>query len=119
MDANVDIVIDCQDIATLMDFWGAALGYRKIGIQGEYGLLLPDDKAYPPVILQRVPEPKTAKTRVHFDIRVDDVETKATELEALGAQRIDVGQPADAHFIPMADPEGNEFCVCPGVPLSW
>lgn len=82
-------------------------------------MLLPDDPTYPPVILQRVPEPKTAKTRVHFDIRVDDVEAKASELERLGATRIDVGQPVDAPFIPMADPEGNEFCVCPGVPLSW
>lgn len=82
-------------------------------------MLLPDDPTYLPVILQRVPEPKTAKTRVHFDIRVDDVEAKASELERLGATRIDVGQPVDAPFIPMADPEGNEFCVCPGVPLSW
>ena len=70
------------------------------------------------MILQRVPEPKTSKTRVHFDIRVDDVEAKAHQLEALGARRIDVGQPGDAAFIPMADPEGNEFCVCPGVPLT-
>jgi hypothetical protein len=62
---------------------------------------------------------RSAKTRVHFDIRVDDVEAKAAELETLGATRIDIGQPADAHFIPMADPEGNEFCVCPGVPLEW
>ena len=116
---NIDIVIDCHDVELMLDFWAAALGYRKIGSKDQYGLLLPDDPAYPPVLMQRVPEPKTAKTRVHFDIRVDDVETKATELEALGATRIDVGQPADAAFIPMADPEGNEFCVCPGVPLSW
>ena len=47
-------------------------------------------------------------------LRVDDVDAKATELEALGAKRIDVGQPADADFIPMADPEGNEFCVATG-----
>ena len=116
---NIDIVIDCHDVELMLDFWAAALDYRKIGSKDQYGLLLPDDPAYPPVLMQRVPEPKTAKTRVHFDIRVDDVETKATELEALGATRIDVGQPADAAFIPMADPEGNEFCVCPGVPLSW
>jgi hypothetical protein len=82
-------------------------------------LLLPDNPPYPPVLIQQVPEPKTAKTRVHFDIRVADVEAKAAELERLGATRIDVGQPADAAFIPMADPEGNEFCVCPGVPLTW
>jgi hypothetical protein len=71
------------------------------------------------VVLQRVPEQKVAKSRVHFDIRVDDVETKARELEALRATRIDVGQPSDANFIPMADPDGNEFCVCPGAPLTW
>jgi predicted enzyme related to lactoylglutathione lyase len=115
---NVDIVIDGHDIEPLMDFWAAALGYRKSGTKDQYGLLLPDDPAHPPVIVQRVPEPKTSKTRVHIDLRVDDVETKATELEALGAKRIDVGQPGDAKFIPMADPEGNEFCVCPGVPLA-
>ncbi len=116
---NIDIVIDGHDIELLVDFWAAALGYRKIGVKDQYGLLLPDNPAHPPVILQRVPEPKVAKTRVHFDLRVDDVEAKATELEALGARRIDVGQPADAAFIPMVDPEGNEFCVCPGVPLEW
>ena len=118
-EANIDIVIDGHDIELLVDFWATALGYRKIGVKDQYGLLLPDNPAYPPVILQRVPEPKVAKTRVHFDLRVDDVEAKAVELEALGARRIDVGQPADASFIPMADPEGNEFCVCPGVPLEW
>jgi hypothetical protein len=114
---NVDIVIDCHDVESLLDFWAAALDYRRIGIKDNYGLLLPHDPSHPPVILQRVPEPKIAKTRVHFDLRVEHVEAKAQELEALGARRIDVGQPSDAHFIPMADPEGNEFCVCPGVPL--
>lgn len=56
---------------------------------------------------------------VHFDLRAEDVEAKAKELEALGARRIDVGQPSNAPFIPMADPEGNEFCVCPGFALDW
>jgi hypothetical protein len=116
---NIDIVIDCDDAELLLNFWAAAFGYRNVGSRGQYGLLLSEDPAYPPVLMQRVPETKTAKTRVHFDIRVDDVEAKATELERLGATRIDVGQPADAPFIPMADPEGNEFCVCPGVPLTW
>lgn len=116
---NVDIVIDCHDLEALLGFWASALGYRTVGSEGDHGLLLPDDRSYPPVILQRVPEPKTAKTRVHFDLRVEDVEAKAKELEELGARRIDVGQPEDADFIPMADPEGNEFCVCPGVSLDW
>lgn len=117
--ANVDIVIDCVEIEPLLDFWAAALGYSKVGIRDNYGLLVPENPAHPPVILQRVPEAKSAKTRVHFDIRVDDVESKAVELEALGARRIDLGQPRDCGFVPMADPEGNEFCVCPGVPPEF
>jgi hypothetical protein len=85
---NVDIVIDCHNIELLLDFWAAALDYRKIGSKDQYGLLMPEDPAHPPVILQRVPEPKTSKTRVHFDLRVDDVVAKANELEALGARRM-------------------------------
>jgi hypothetical protein len=117
VEPNVDIVIDCHDLDAQLAFWAAALEYRIVGVKDNYGLLLPSERAYPPVILQRVPEPKTSKTRVHFDLRVADVESKAKALEGLGARRIDVGQPADAEFIPMADPEGNEFCVCPGAPL--
>ena len=32
-------------------------------------------------------------------------------LEELGARRADVGQGADASWVVMADPGGNEFCV--------
>jgi hypothetical protein len=66
---NIDIVIDCHDLPALLDFWSAALGYRKVGIKDNYGLLFPQEPSHPPVLLQRVPEPKTAKIRVHFDLR--------------------------------------------------
>jgi predicted enzyme related to lactoylglutathione lyase len=115
---NVDIVIDCADPETLASFWARALGYRKAGLFEPYFVLLPTVGAHPPVMLQRVPEPKTAKARIHFDLRVDDIEAEAQRLEQLGARRIDVGQGHDPGWITMADPEGNEFCVCPGVPLG-
>ena len=70
------------------------------------------------MILQRVPEPKQGKARIHFDLRVDDVEAEVQRLEGLGARRIDIGQSDDVAWVPMADPEGNEFCVCPGAPLD-
>lgn len=114
---NVDIVIDCADPEALGVFWAAALGYRTVGSRGSFTLLLPAQRAFPPVILQQVPEPKQGKTRVHFDLRVDDVEGEVRRLEALGARRIDVGQ-GEVEWVPMADPEGNEFCVCPGAPLD-
>jgi predicted enzyme related to lactoylglutathione lyase len=114
---NVDIVIDCADPEALAEFWAAALGYTKAGFFDPYFVLLPPVREHPPVMLQRVPEPKAGKARVHFDVRVADVESEAGRLEGLGARRIDIGQGADPGWITMADPEGNEFCVCPGVPL--
>jgi hypothetical protein len=65
-----------------------------------------------------VPEPKRGKARIHFDLRVDNVDAEVLRLESLGARRIEIGQGADVAWVPMADPEGNEFCVCPGVPLD-
>ena len=116
-DANVDIVIDCADPETLAEFWAEALGYDKVGPFDNYYVLAARNREHSPVILQRVPEPKSGKARIHFDLRVPDIEPEAKRLEALGARRIDIGQGDDPGWIAMADPEGNEFCVCPGVPL--
>jgi predicted enzyme related to lactoylglutathione lyase len=116
-DANIDIVIDCSDPETLAEFWAEALGYDKAGLFDNYYVLIARHREHPPVILQRVPEPKTGKARIHFDLRVDDIETEAQRLEAICARRIDIGQGVDPGWIAMADPEGNEFCICPGYPL--
>jgi hypothetical protein len=117
VEPNVDIVIDCANPETLGDFWAEALHYTKAGLFEPYVVLLPAERSHPPVMLQRVPEPKTAKARIHFDLRVPDIESLAQRLEAIGAKRIDIGQGENPGWITMADPEGNEFCVCPGVPL--
>ena len=70
----------------------------------------------PKLLLQRVTEPKVAKNRMHLDIETPDIETEATRLEALGATRVqdDQIQEHGTTWILMADPEGNEFCVCDG-----
>jgi predicted enzyme related to lactoylglutathione lyase len=117
-DPNVDIVIDCADPETLAEFWSAALGYTKVGLFDSYFVLAAPQREHPPVLLQRVPEPKVGKARIHFDLRVPDIETEAQRLEKLGARRIDIGQGEAPGWIAVADPEGNEFCVCPGVPLA-
>jgi hypothetical protein len=115
---NVDIVVDCADPESLAPFWAEALSYRIVACRDQYCLLLPAERAYPPVILQGVPEPKQGTARIHFDLRVDDVAAEVERLETLGATRVDVGQDDDVAWVPMADPEGNEFCVCPGAPLD-
>jgi predicted enzyme related to lactoylglutathione lyase len=54
---------------------------------------------------------KEVKNRLHIDLDPDDQEAEIHRLVALGARRIDVGQPADVPWVVLADPEGNEFCV--------
>jgi len=112
---NVDLVIDCADPERLADFWAEALSYKKIGFLSPYFLLRHEDPSYPPLLLQRVPEAKTVKNRMHLDIRTEDVDGLAARLERLGAKRIAERQEHDSRWITMSDPEGNEFCVCPGV----
>jgi predicted enzyme related to lactoylglutathione lyase len=63
-----------------------------------------------------VPEAKTVKNRMHMDIETADIEAEAARLEGLGARRVDPGTLREhgSQWILMADPEGNEFCVCDG-----
>ncbi len=110
----IGLVLDCRDPDTLAEFWAAALGYVVIGGAGSYVMLLPAGRPGPKLLLQRVPEAKTVKNRMHLDIHAADIEAEASRLETLGARR---AQPAALHehgtsWILMTDPEGNEFCVC-------
>ncbi|HEY5887907.1 MAG TPA: VOC family protein, partial [Acidimicrobiales bacterium] len=70
----------------------------------------------PKLLLQAVPEAKAGKNRMHLDIDVVDIGAEAARLEALGARRVaaDAMHEHDSNWILMADPEGNEFCVCDG-----
>jgi predicted enzyme related to lactoylglutathione lyase len=118
MDANsISLVLDCRDPQVLAQFWAPALGYRDVGSVENYTLLVPDDGAGPRLLLQRVPEAKSAKNRMHLDIHTGDIEVEAARLEQLGAQRVEAEQQSEhGHaWVLMTDPEGNEFCVCDAV----
>ena len=113
---TIGLVLDCEDPRTLADFWAPALGYVPVGEAGAYVVLYPDGRAGPKLLLQQVPEEKAVKNRMHLDIDAVDVEAEASRLEALGARRL-ADEPVHEHgtnWILMADPEGNEFCVCDG-----
>ena len=112
---TMGLVLDCADPQGLAEFWAPALGYANLGVVGSYAVLLPSSgRPGPKLLLQRVPEPKTTKNRMHLDIEASDIESEAARLEALGARRV---QEEHLHehgtaWILMTDPEGNEFCVC-------
>lgn len=107
------IAIDALDPELVADFWCGVLGWRVVEQSDEGISITPRDGAWPTVDILPVPERKTVKNRLHFDLRADEVSTEV-ELERLlelGAHRVDVGQPADASWVVLADPEGNEFCL--------
>ncbi|HZJ26263.1 MAG TPA: VOC family protein [Acidimicrobiia bacterium] len=116
MAGRMGLVLDCADPDTLAVFWSAALGYTNVGSAGSYAMLLPTEGDGPQLLLQRVPEVKSAKNRMHLDIHVADIEAEAKRLAALGAQRLraEVVEEHETHWFLMTDPEGNEFCICDG-----
>lgn len=74
--------------------------------------------ADPGLSILKVPEPKTAKNRLHMDVRVPGhgtpderwarIKAESERLVRAGGAALEV---FDGHHVLMADPEGNEFCV--------
>jgi len=108
------VVLDCQDPVALAPFWTRALGYQVAASVETYVVLLPTEGGGPPFLLQRVPDAKVGKNRMHVDLEVEDIDAEATALVALGATRVS-GSPLEefgTRWITLQDPEGNEFDLC-------
>ena len=108
--------IDCHDPSLLARFWEDALGWRQTYEEGDEVVLeppegSPEDGVVPDLLFFRVPEDKTLKNRLHFDLRPDDQGAEVQRLIRLGARRVSIGQAPDSSWVVLADPEGNEFCV--------
>jgi hypothetical protein len=103
------VTFDCADALLVARFWAAVLG---TDVDDEST----PERAYveapgwggPNMWFVRVPEPKTAKNRMHFDLRAHgSVESEVDRLVLLGATVVRSG----SDLTVMGDPEGNEFCV--------
>jgi hypothetical protein len=132
------VTFDAADPEKLGGFWALALGYvtdpippefesladffRSIGVpEGQMWALVDPDGEGPRLFFQRVPEGKTAKNRVHLDVRVAEPGTAVDERIALReahvARLVEAGasvvtEPLERDgWTVMRDPEGNEFCV--------
>ncbi len=110
------LCIDSADPAKIASFWESALGWRRTLDSPDEVVLEPpegsaEDGIVPDLLFLRVPEGKSAKNRLHLDLRPADQAAEIARLEDLGARRVDIGQDADATWVVLADPDGNEFCV--------
>ena len=99
-----EIVVDSTDPRAIARWWADALGaaYGDKGADEAWVEKIPG-APYDCIVFGSVPEPKTVKNRVHWDVQTDDVQL----LVAAGATVIGT-QP---RWTVMADPEGNEFCA--------
>ncbi|MBD0692957.1 VOC family protein [Streptomyces sp. CBMA123] len=133
------VTFDCAQPERVARFWCEVLGYvvpappKGFATWDEYqASQAPEERdswfactdpsgVGPRLYFQRVPEGKSAKNRVHLDVRVGTglvgeerlavLEAEATRLEALGAVRVQVLYDGHDSCISMQDIEGNEFCV--------
>jgi predicted enzyme related to lactoylglutathione lyase len=117
---------DAADPHRIAAFWAQALGYvDEPGYDNPDGASIIDPDGQGPAIgFLRVPEGKSAKNRMHIDIRVageppwDLVEreklihAKVAQLAAAGATMVrEEFYAGQLGHVVMLDPEGNEFCV--------
>jgi hypothetical protein len=111
-----EIVIDCADHGAVVEFWRAALDYERREVNAQYVALVPStcEAGRPPLLFQKVPEPKTVKNRVHLDLRAESMADEVARLVGLGAVVVAERGLEDVRWTVLADPEGNEFCVSGG-----
>ncbi len=103
------VTFDCREPLVVAAFWAAVLGSNvDEDSNADRAWVEPAGWGGPNLWFQRVPEPKAAKNRQHFDLRaIGDLAAEVDRLRSLGAAVITEGD----DLVVMADPEGNEFCV--------
>ncbi|OYO18230.1 glyoxalase [Enemella evansiae] len=138
------MTFDCTDARAQARFWATALDYEESPppqgwtswedwlrdndvpeAEWNDGAAIRDPEGVRPAIsFLKVPEPKTAKNRIHIDLQVSGgphldqavreqaIRAKTDQLLALGATVLTeaMGPRGLDHYV-LADPEGNEFCV--------
>jgi hypothetical protein len=103
-----ELVIDCVEPRRIAQWWADVFGCGLGGREDNDWWWLTDVPGLPydSWDFVPVPEPKTVKNRIHWDVTTDSVDA----LVAAGAtvlRRPD----DDISWTIMADPEGNEFCA--------
>ncbi|KQZ89919.1 hypothetical protein ASD62_12030 [Phycicoccus sp. Root563] len=102
-----EVVVDCADPGRMARWWGEVLGL-PVGSDQEHDWWWLDagpDAALPfeSLVFVPVPEPRTGKNRVHWDVDTPSIEA----LVAAGARVLE----ERPDWTVLADPEGNVFCA--------
>jgi 4a-hydroxytetrahydrobiopterin dehydratase len=105
---TAEIAIDALDIPAVLPFWRAVFGYTD---ESPHAIVDPAGRG-PAVWFQQMDAPRPQRNRIHIDVTVPDDQAPArleAALAAGGRLLSDAEAPA---FWVLADPEGNEACIC-------
>ena len=116
------LTFDCADPVRVATFWAEALGYELDAADSDAtGAYIADPSGRTQgMYFQPVPEPKTAKNRLHLDVRpTTSMAAEVERLKGLGATERGFIDVETSFWMQMRDPEGNEFCVLRGPEDGW
>jgi predicted enzyme related to lactoylglutathione lyase len=110
--------VDSRNAYAQSVWWGQVLGFsedpRDPNEPGHEECMIFSADGRQRVLFIVVPEGKTVKNRLHFDLSPTDatMNEEVERLLGLGATTLaDRRTPEGGGWVTMADPEGNEFCV--------
>jgi 4a-hydroxytetrahydrobiopterin dehydratase len=108
----LEIAIDALDIGAVRPFWKAITGYvDEPGSELAAALIDPVGRG-PAIWFQQMDAPRPQRNRIHLDIDVPHEAASARIDAAIAAGGRLLSDDAAPAFWVLADPEGNEACIC-------
>jgi 4a-hydroxytetrahydrobiopterin dehydratase len=109
---RVEVALDAADPDAVRPFWRAGLGYREQPT-GDGDAQLQDRLGRGPVLwFQRMDPPRRERGRFHLDVYVPAAEAAGRIEACVAAGGTLVSQAHAPSWWVLADPEGNELCIC-------
>jgi 4a-hydroxytetrahydrobiopterin dehydratase len=123
---NLEIAIDALDIPLIRPFWRAVTGYVDEPAPSDLpaGALLDPLRRGPAIWFQQMNEPRPhggqersdsgnrVRNRIHIDVDVPPEHAQSRIDAAVAAGGVLLDESAAPAWWVLADPEGNEACVC-------
>jgi 4a-hydroxytetrahydrobiopterin dehydratase len=110
---GLEIAIDAIDIPAVRPFWKAVTGYVDEPGPSDLsdGLVDPIGRG-PAIWFQQMDAPRPQRNRIHLDVDVPHEAAQARVRAAVAAGGTLLSDARAPAFWVLADPEGNEACIC-------
>jgi 4a-hydroxytetrahydrobiopterin dehydratase len=110
----LEVAIDAMDIEAVRPFWKAILDYEDAPARpdGRVVAIVDPLRIAPAFWFQQMDEPRLQRNRIHIDVTVPHDVAEARIAAALAAGGTLVSDRRARAFWILADPEGNEACIC-------